>query len=240
MFKRVTPILAAAIILAAIPAFAQQAGWLGISIEDQKDTGPVVRSVEPNGPAAKAGVKEGDVITQYNKENVVGVQQLTRLIRETPVGRGVEMKVRRDGRDQTLQVTTEAARFPQELDNFQFNLPNLGDLHVLVDRANQARINLPRVEVSTAFVQAGIRVEQLTDQLRDFFGVFTNNGVLVSSVEAGSAAEKGGLKAGDVITAIDGRNLRTPADFSREMRSSGGKAMLKIVREKQEREIRLE
>src|SRR5215831_14638925 len=237
MFKRVTTILAAAIIFAAIPTFAQQAGWLGISIEDRKDTGPVVRSVESNSPASKAGLKEGDVITQYNKENVVGVQQLTRLIRETPVGRNVELKVQRDGREQTLQLTTEAARFPQGLGNFEFNMP---DVHVLVDRANQARLNVPRVEVSTAFVQAGIRVEQLTDQLRDFFGVFGNNGVLVSSVEAGSAAEKAGLKAGDVITSIDGRNVRTPADFSREMRASGGKVTLKIMREKQEREIKLD
>ena len=237
MFKRVTTILAAAIILAVIPTFAQQPGWLGISIEDQKDKGPVVRSVEPNSPASKAGLKEGDAITQYNKENVVGVQQLTRLIRETPVGRNVELKVQRDGREQTLQLTTEAARFPQGLGNFEFNMP---DVHVLVDRANQARLNVPRVEVSTAFVQAGIRVEQLTDQLRDFFGVFGNNGVLVSFVEAGFAAEKAGLKAGDVITTIDGRSVRTPADFSREMRASGGKVTLKIMRDKQEREIKLD
>jgi serine protease Do len=237
MYKRVTTILAAAIILAAIPAFAQQSGWLGISIEDQKDKGPVVRNVEANSPASKAGLKEGDVITQYNKENVVGVQQLTRLIRETPVGRNVEMKVQRDGREQTLQLTTEAARFPQELGSFQFNIP---DVHVLVDQANRARLSVPRVEVSTAFVQAGIRVEQLTDQLRDFFGVLSNNGVLVSSVEAGSAAEKAGLKAGDVITAIDGRTIRTPADFSREMRTSGSKVTLKVMRDKQEREIKLD
>lgn len=237
MFKRVTIILAAAIILAAIPASAQQAGWLGISIEDQKDSGPVVRNVEPNSPAEKAGLKEGDVITQYNKENVAGVQQLTRLIRETPVGRSVEMKVQRDGRDQTLQVTTEAARFPQGLGNFQFNIP---DVHVLVDQANQVRRNLPRVEVSTAYVQAGIRVEQLTDQLREFFGVSGNNGVLVSSVDVGSAAEKAGLKAGDVITTIDGKNIRSPADFSREMRTAGGKDVLKVVRDRQEREIKLD
>ena len=237
MFKRVTTILAAALIFAALPAFAQQPGWLGISIEDQKDKGPIVRNVEPDSPASKAGLKEGDVITQYNRENVVGVQQLTRLIRETPVGRNVEMKVQRDGREQTLQLTTEAARFPLELGNFQFNMP---DLHVLVDRANQARLNTPRVEVSAAFVHAGIRVEQLTDQLRDFFGVLSNNGVLVSSVVAGSAAEKAGLKAGDVITTIDGRNVRTPADFSREMRASGSKVTLKIMRDKQEREIKLD
>ncbi len=204
MIQRVTIIVAAAIILAAIPALAQQAGWLGISLEDQKDTGPIVRTVEPNSPAAKAGIKEGDIVVHFNNENILGVQQLTRLIRETPIGRTVEMKVRRDGRDQTLQVTTEASRLPERVRNLQLNLP---DVHVLMDQAmDQARRNMPRVEVSTTFVQSGIRVEQLTDQLREFFGVPGNNGVLVSSVEANSAAEKAGLKAGDVITAIDGKN----------------------------------
>lgn len=93
--------------------------------------------------------------------------------------------------------------------------------------------------MSTVYVQSGIRVEQLTDQLRDFFGVFSNNGVLVTSVDSGSAAEKAGLKAGDVITTVDGRNIRTPADFSREMRADS-KPMIKIFRDKQEREIRIE
>lgn len=240
MIKRVTIILAAAMILAAIPALAQQAGWLGISLEDQKDTGPVVRAVEPNSPAAKGGIKEGDIIVHFNNENILGVQQLTRLIRETPVGRTVEMKVRRDGRDQTVQVTTEVSRLPERVRNLQLNLP---DVQVLVDQAarlDEVRRNMPRVEVSTTFVQSGIRVEQLTDQLREFFGVPGNNGVLVSSVEANSAAEKAGLKAGDVITAIDAKNVRTPSDFSREIRAASGKGTLKIMRDKQERELRLD
>ena len=240
MIQRVTIIVAAAIVLAAIPALAQQAGWLGISLEDQKDTGPIVRTVEPNSPAAKAGIKEGDIIVHFNNENILGVQQLTRLIRETPIGRTVEMKVRRDGRDQTLQVTTEAARFPEGVRNLQLNLP---DVHVLMDQAarlDEVRRNMPRVEVSTTFVQSGIRVEQLTDQLREFFGVPGNNGVLVSSVEGNSAAEKAGLKAGDVITAIDGKNVRTPGDFSREIHAANGKGTLKIMRAKQEQELRLD
>src|SRR6516162_10695450 len=118
MFKKIWLSVACMVVLTAIPAVAQQSGWLGVSVEDQRNTGAVVRSVEPNSPAERAGLKQNDVIVEYNKENVVGVQQLTRLIRETPVGRSVEMKVRRDGRDQTLEVTTEEARFPQGLDNF--------------------------------------------------------------------------------------------------------------------------
>ena len=61
----------------------------------------------------------------------------------------------------------------------------------------------------------------------------------MTSVDAGSAAEKAGLKAGDVVVAIDGKNIRTPADFSREMRSDS-RPTLRIFRDKQEREIKIE
>ena len=70
--------------------------------------------------------------------------------------------------------------------------------------------------------------------------MYSNGGVLVTSVDSGSAAEKAGLKAGDVITTIDGKMIRTPNDFSREMRARGAKTILKAVRDKQEREITLE
>jgi serine protease Do len=233
MVKKTWLGVACAFVLISLPAFAQQSGWLGISIEDQKDGGAIVRNVEPNSPGEKAGLRQGDVIVQYNKENVLGVQQLTRLIRETPVGRTVEMRIRRDNRDQALQVTTEATRF-SELRNIHIDLPNVTSI------VDQARRNVSRVQVTTSLVQSGIRVEQMTDQLRDFFGVLSNLGVLVTSVDQGSSAEKAGLKTGDVITAVDGRGVRTPSDFSREMRFGNGRNTLKIVREKQERELKLE
>ena len=232
MIRKMSTGFVCTVFLAAIPLLAQQAGWLGVSVDDQTNAGPIVRSIEHNSPAEKAGLKEGDVIVQYNKEPVMGVQQLTRLIRETPVGRTVEMKVRRNNSEQTLHGTTEAARF--DFPNIQIDGPKV---NLLMD---QVRRNVPRVEVNTTFVQSGIRVEQMTDQLREFFGAASNSGVLVASVEAGSAAEKAGLKSGDVIVAIDAANIRTPAEFSREMRAANGKVTLKIVRDKQQREIKLD
>jgi serine protease Do len=219
----------ALLLSAATTAFAQTSGWIGVRVEDQKDRGVIVRRVEPNSPAEKAGLKEGDVIIQFNKEDVVGVQQFTRLVRETPVGRAVEIKIERDNRDQTLRVTTE--RFPNFPDGF-------GGFDIPFPRIRVR--DFPQVQLNTTYVQSGIRVERLTDQLRDFFGVYGNGGVLVTSVDPGSAGEKAGLKAGDVIISIDGRGIRTPNDFSREMRARGSKAMLKIIRDKQEREISIE
>src|SRR5215813_11341155 len=81
MTRRVLSFMAA-MVLAAIPALAQDPGWIGISIEDQKEAGAIVRQIEPNSPAERAGLKEGDVITEFNRQPVVGVQQLTRLVRE--------------------------------------------------------------------------------------------------------------------------------------------------------------
>jgi serine protease Do len=225
-------LLAIAMFLFAIPVVAQGPGWIGISIEDQKDRGAMIRRVEPNSPAEKAGLHEGDVILEFNREQVSGVQQLTRLVRETPVGRTVDVKVRRDTKEEIFKVTTERGSDLRS-GRFEFDVPGV---HILADRIAR---DYPRIEMNTVHVQSGVRVEQLTDQLRDYFGVFSNNGVLVTSVDSGSAAEKAGLKAGDVITAIDGRNVRTSADFSREMRADP-KPMLKIFRDKQEREIRIE
>lgn len=234
MTKRML-VVAGIMLLAALPVLAQQLGWLGVAVEDQKDSGPIVRSVQPNSPAARAGLKEGDVIIEYNKETVIGGQQFSRLVRETPVGRMADIKIRRDNREQTLQVTTEALQLGDVLNGIDRNIkPNI---RVLMD---QAMKNVPRFEVNAIVVQSGIRVDQLTDQLRDYFGVFSNSGVLVSSVESGSAAEKAGVKAGDVVTAVNGVNVRNPTDFSREMRMGNGKAALKVMRQKQEREIRLE
>ena len=83
------------LLMTAIPAVAQDAGWIGVTVDDQKDRGAIIRRVDPNGPAAKAGLKEGDIILEFNKQEIVGVLQLSRLVRETPVGRTVDVKVRR-------------------------------------------------------------------------------------------------------------------------------------------------
>src|SRR5262245_6101723 len=95
----------------AIPAFAQDSGWIGISIADQPDRGVLVRSVEPNSPAERAGLRANDVILQYGKQDVAGALQLTRLVSETPAGRTVDITVRRDNREQNFKITTDKAPF---------------------------------------------------------------------------------------------------------------------------------
>jgi len=227
----------------AIPAQAQQIGWIGVSVDDGKDQGAEIRSVEGDSPAAKAGLKTGDLIIEYNKTPVLGTVQFTRLVRETPVGRTVEIKVRRDGRDQTMQITTERLNtninrlFRSNGGSYSAVIP---DASILRDRLDSLYRERPRIQLWSSYTRSGIRVDEMTAQLRTFFGVNSNNGVLVASVETGSSADKAGLKAGDVIISVDNQIVRTPSEFDREMRSGGTKVSLRVVRDRKEIDISLD
>jgi len=223
-----------AVLVMTIPSFAQDSGWIGASIAEQPDRGVLVRSVEANSPAERAGLKTNDIIVQYNKQDVVGVLQLTRLVNETPVGRSVDVVIRRDSRDQTLRVMSEKSPF------------SIGPLHIQTPKVSVFRDQIStsvapfRVMTSVSMTQAGIRADSLTPQLREFFGVTNTEGVLVASVDSNSAAARAGVLAGDVITSVDGKSISSPQDFSREVRSKTTSFSLKVVRNKQEREIRVE
>ena len=239
-------IVAMAALAMAIPAFAQESGWIGVSIAEQSDRGVLVRSVEANSPAERAGLKANDVIIQFNKQDVVGVMQLTRLVNETPVGRIVDVVIRRDSREQTLKVTSEKS--PLSFGQIRVQTPDVSVFRdhlpaqdFLVFRDNVTNSVRPfEVITSIGVTQSGIRADSMTPQLREFFGVKAGEGVLVASVDANSAAARGGVTAGDVITSVDGKIISTPQDFTREVRSKNAGFSLKVVRDKQEREIRVE
>ena len=228
--------------LAAVPAIAQDTGWIGTSIADQADRGVLIRSVETNSPAERAGLKANDIILQYNKEEVVGARQLSRLVGETPVGRSVDVTVRRDNRDQTFKVTAEKAPF--SIGPLHIEGPDLSNLHIEGPDLSKLRLNTNRsvalVNTSVSMSQDGIRADSLTPQLREFFGARSGEGVLVASVDANSQAGKSDLKAGDVIIAVDGRSISSPQDLNRELRSRTSAFTLKVVRNKLERDIRIE
>lgn len=225
-------ILLLTLVAGTAPAFAQERGWIGASIADQTDGGVLVRSVEANSPAEKAGLRANDVILRYNKQEVVGVMQLTRMVSETPVGRTVDLTVQRDNREETLKVTAERAPFAIGAVRLQPNLSTLNLSNISKD--------MPHVFINSSVSQSGVQVDSMTPQLREFFGVKQGEGALVSSVDAGSAAARAGLKAGDVITAVDGVAVATPADFNREMRSRTTAFTLKLVRDKQPLDMRVE
>lgn len=83
----------------------------------------------------------------------------------------------------------------------------------------------------------GIEAESLTGQLADYFGV--KEGVLIRSVAKDSPAEKGGLKAGDVVTKVNGETVTSPGEISSEVHSANGKRSIPFVVMRNHHEVTL-
>jgi serine protease Do len=185
--------------------------------------GVEIKRVEHGSPAEDAGLKPGDVVLTYNGENILGAQQLGRLVAETPQGRKIKLQYWRDGKTETTAVTTGSPPpgfgFPSARDLPRFDFP---DVHAF---------SLPVPLVVWKDTALGVECEQLGEQLGQYFGV--KEGALVRSVEDSSAAEKAGIKAGDVITAIGDQAVTSPRDvtsYSRVERQPAKGIPVDIVR----------
>ena len=222
-------------------------GRLGVSVRDldtddlkgKVTSGVAIESVDEDSPAAKAGFKSGDVVVEFDGERVRSVRQFTRLVSETPEGRSVAAAVLRDGQRVSVNVTpasntsrwisTAPARGGTAL--FERAMPS----RPLTRVVPPSRTVPPSLEafVYRAGNQLGVSVTEISEQLADFFG--TKDGVLVSSVTANSVAAKAGVKAGDVITSVNGSSVNDAADLRRRMQDvdEGAEFSLGIVRNKQ-------
>jgi serine protease Do len=206
--------------------------YLGIGVLDvtterakalnlKEERGAEVAHVDEEGPAAKAGIKEGDVVLQYNGEAVEGTEQFVRMVRETPVGRQVKLTVWRNGATQTLTVTVGSRKGTViQTPGGPVQLPEIPPL---------PSISVPRFQMSWQDGMLGIEGESLGQQrqLADFFGV--KDGVLVKSVMRNSTAEKAGIKAGDVIVKVDGISVGNTREITGQLRSSRSKKSVAVV-----------
>jgi len=167
---------------------------------------------------------------EFDGVRVRSSAELRRLIRETPPGRTVEMKIFRDGKSQVLSAKLEASAIHSGF----FNGP---DIHI--PPINVPEIHIPDMDFSGfRRTTLGISGDDLTPQLAEYFGAKQGKGVLISEVTKGGAADRAGLKAGDVIVQVDGKpisgvgELREALDdnFTADTR----KVSLTIVRNHQE------
>jgi serine protease Do len=221
--------------------------WLGVSIGDvnaekakelklSSESGAIVTEVHENSPAAKAGLQKDDVITEFAGEKVRSAAQLRRLVRETPAGRSVTLVVSRAGQTKTLNAKLEAPsnRF------FEMPVPPVAP-------APMPHVQMPEFNFAWADrgARLGISGDELTSQLAQYFGVKQGKGILVREVVVGSAAEKAGLKAGDVIVAVDGQEVASVGKLRRALASDKEekekrKVALTIVRDKREQTLTVE
>jgi S1-C subfamily serine protease len=226
-----------------LAVLAGRGAQLGVSVRDltaeqaKTQTGAVVEEVRTGSAAEKAGVKKGDVITEFDGERVRGVRHLSRLVGETPDGRTVKTGVLRDGKRLDLSVTPDSGAMAGGRD-FEVVVPPMRfeglpgkkferDLRWDLERS------IPKLGPDGFGLKGffgrgrlGVTVQPLEGQLAEYFGI--SKGVLVSSVTADSPAAKAGIKAGDVITAVNGKAVTEPSELIEQLRAVDDGASVKI------------
>ncbi len=187
-------------------------GWLGVRIQTVNDElaeglrlpqakGALVANVTPEGPAEKAGIKQGDVILKFDGKEVNQMRTLPRMVAETPIKKTVEVVVVRQGAEMTLQV----------------------ELGELTEEAEQASLQTGPGQAAPAAKEGkiaalGLTLSELSGSLREKFSLAADaKGVVVTAVDQNSAAAEKGLHPGDVIVEVDQQAVASPAEVDKRV-----------------------
>ncbi|HVN79728.1 MAG TPA: Do family serine endopeptidase [Terriglobia bacterium] len=193
-------------------------GYLGAEIQSLNESlahafevpdtsGALVQNVTPEGPADKAGLKNGDVIRKYNGQSVSDSGQLIALVTETDPGSVVTLDLLRGGKPLSLKVTIGER-------------PSRLGVH--------AGLGKPRAQGTLR----GITVQNLTADLREQLGVPAHTqGVAISDLDPTSPGAQSGLRQGDVIEEINRQPVRTVADFERLAAQAKGDTLVRLNRQ---------
>lgn len=217
-----------------------------------------ITEVVKDSPAEKAGLRKDDVIVRFEGDSVTSTRKLTRLVSEVAPDQTVRLAISRSGGEQEVSVTI--AKRNNKMNAFH-RLEGLEGLKKLegMDKLKEFHKILPPAGTPGARTwkwegpmggddnlffsmgnhrRIGVTTIQLTKQLADYFGIADGKGVLVTAVTEDGPAAKAGLKAGDVITAIDGDKVEGAGDLSRTInKKKDGDVSLTIVRNKNSRTI---
>jgi len=227
--------------------------FLGIHVEDiskenlsrygmREVRGVGVTQVVKDSPAEKAGLKKDDVILRFDGESVTSARKLTRLVGEASADQTVRITISRGGSEQEVSATLAKHDGLQNVfgsamppDVFRGTTP-------FPMKIDPGMIQINPGEGGFAFAfggnrRIGVSTQPLTKQLADYFGV-KDGGLLITSVDDNSPAAKAGLKAGDVITAVDGEKMASPGDVSRAIsKKEDGPVSLTIIRDRNARTV---
>lgn len=197
-------------------------GWLGVTIQeitpelaksfDLKNTeGVLVAQVEPNSPAAKAGIRSGDVIVDYNGKPTKNPRDLSMAVADTKVGVPARLNVIRDGR--TLDLQTAVGEKPAE----------------------RAEGSTPATEKSEEHAKLGVSVKNVDPETAHELNLRSSTGALVTDVQSGSPADDGGVRPGDVIREFNHKPINNVSDLQSAVRNlkSGSTVLLNVVRQGQ-------
>jgi len=213
--------------------------FLGVGTEDiskenmgrygmREVRGVGVTQVVKDSPAEKAGLKKDDVILRFDGESVTSARKLSRLVSESSPDQSVRITISRGGAEQEISATLSKQ-----------NMKNLMGAGIRDDVLKGIEKDWPQIKAGDGnFVfnfganrRIGVSTQTLTKQLADYFGA-KDGGLLITSVSENSPAAKAGLRAGDVITAVDGEKVNSSGDIVRAInKKEDGEISLTILRE---------
>jgi len=181
---------------------------------------------------------------EYDGEKVRSARQFTRLVQETPEGRAVAIALMRDGKKQTVNATPDSGRmtwnsrgFGPDVDRaFRDAERGMREFHFEVPEARTFEYRVPgdmMPFMARPRPMLGVQVQSMSRDLEEYFGV-KNGGALVSTVTPDSAASKAGIKAGDVITSVNGRSVVDADDLINKIEDITGEATIVVMRDKKE------
>jgi serine protease Do len=200
-------------------------GFLGLRIRDVSkedvsslklpgERGVIVREVESDGPADKAGLREGDVIVAFQGQPVESASQFQRLVHETPGGRVVTLDVLRHGTSQSLNATVGRSGlqfFNREVEGAPMPpmppVPGVPAMPAMPPFPPMPSEGARVFEWPSGPAKLGLRFEEIGGQLAKYFKVESGEGILVVDVDPDGPAGKAGIKAGDVVSKVDGKEV---------------------------------
>jgi serine protease Do len=163
-----------------------------------------VKEVVPNGPAAKAGLRPGDVITKIDARSIEGPSDVVEYVSSKPVGSKVTVAYVREGRAQTMQVTL--GEYPSKNDTAQAQ--------------NDVKQDI-----------VGVHLQDLSPDISRYFGLPDNSkGAIVTEVEPGSRAARAGLTAEDVILEVNRKPVGSAQEAAAAFHATPGQTLLLKVR----------
>lgn len=170
------------------------------SLELDEARGALVADVQKDGPAERAGLKLGDVITKFDEKEIKNSSDLPRIVAGTPADKKVQVEVLRDKEELTLTVV----------------VGELEDEEMAASAHDKGEL--------------GLTVQRVTPRIAEGLGLSRAEGVVVTEVEPGSSADEAGLRRRDVILEIGRKSIRNLADFRQAIKETKkGKRILFLV-----------
>jgi serine protease Do len=222
-----------------------RSGYLGVTLQDlntelrssygfQKSGGVLVSDLDDGGPADVAGIKQGDILIRFKGRSIESVDDLASRVRASGAGETVAITAWRSGRERSFKVElgsrSQSGRRRiiiddddlHEMKDFHWVMPDI-DVENWRDIADDIRV------VISHRARLGVRTQDLDGQLGEYFGVA--EGVLVTEVIEDTPAERAGLKAGDVILEVAGKEIDDTSELRQELAERGaGEVRITILR----------